>query len=261
MRDRRLGCGFLTRIDVISLFPNWINQLRHHGVIGRGIRDRHLALQAWNPRAYSHDRNGRVDERTFGGGPGMVMQVEPLQRTLAAIHAARADAQGRVPTIMLSPCGDVFDQRWARALAQRDAGFILLCGRYEGIDQRFVDQHVDVQLSVGDFVLSGGELPAMLIIDAVARLLPGVLGDPASAQSDSFSRDGLLDYPHYTRPADAEVPAVLLSGDHAAIARWREQQALGFTWLQRPDLLADLELSDEQVTLLRQFIVGRRDAD
>lgn len=249
----------MTRIDVISLFPDWIGQLEQYGVVGRGIRAQRLALQAWNPRDYSDDHNGRVDERSFGGGPGMVMQVAPLQRTLAAIHAARGDeAQSRPPTILLSPRGDVFDQRWARALAEREAGFTLLCGRYEGVDQRFVERHVDIQLSVGNFVLSGGELPAMLIIDAVARLLPGVLGDAASAQSDSFSCGGLLDHPHYTRPADAGVPDVLLSGDHAAIARWREQQALGTTWLQRPDLLRDLKLSTEQEELLRRFIAGER---
>lgn len=246
------------RIDVISLFPEWIGQLEHYGVVGRGMREQRLALHAWNPRDYSHDRNARVDDRPFGGGPGMVMQVAPLTRTLAAIRAARDDATA--PVIMLSPCGEVFDQRWAQTLAAQDNGFILLCGRYEGVDQRFVNDHVDVQLSVGDFVLSGGELPAMMMIDAVARLLPGVLGDAMSAQVDSFSQ-GVLDHPHFTRPADDDVPAVLLSGDHAAIARWRERQALGRTWLQRPELLRDVVLSDEQQALLREFIAGQRDGD
>ncbi|HLQ85516.1 MAG TPA: tRNA (guanosine(37)-N1)-methyltransferase TrmD [Salinisphaeraceae bacterium] len=245
------------RIDVITLFPRWLAQLEEHGVVGRGIRAGKPALHSWNPRAYSADHNHRVDERPFGGGPGMVLQAAPLQRTLAAIRAVRADTAGQAPLIMLSPRGQVFDQHWARALAARPEGFILLCGRYEGIDQRFVDDFVDVQLSAGDFVLSGGELPAMMIIDAVARLLPGVLGDSASAQTDSFSQ-GLLEHPHYTRPADADVPQVLLSGDHAAIARWREQQALGWTWLQRPELLRDLALSDEQRALLRRFIAGER---
>lgn len=246
-------------VDVISLFPEWVERLRDYGVVGRGLRDGHLGLRCWNPRDYSQDRNRRVDERPFGGGPGMVMQVQPLQDTLAAIQATRAST-APASVIMLSPRGERFDQQWAQALAQRAEGFVLLCGRYEGVDQRFIDQHVDLQLSVGDFVLSGGELPAMLVIDAVARLLPGVLGDAASAREDSFAH-GLLDHPHYTRPAtapDGNVPEVLLSGDHARIARWREQQALGWTWLHRPDLLTDLPLSDEQNALLRAFIAGQR---
>lgn len=185
----------------------------------------------------------------------MVMQVEPLQRTLEAIRGARADADA--PVIMLSPRGERFDQARAREMAAGDNGFILLCGRYEGIDQRFVDAHVDMRLSVGDFVLSGGELPAMMVIDAVARLVPGVLGDADSARADSFS-NGLLDHPHYTRPADDNVPGVLRSGDHAAIARWREREALGRTWLYRPDLLRDVTLSDEQTRLLQEYIAGRR---
>lgn len=246
------------RIDVISLFPEWVEQLREYGVVGRGLREQRLALHSWNPRAYSDDRNRRVDDRPFGGGPGMVMQVAPLRATLAAIRADRDDA---APLIMLSPQGARFDQSWAQSLARREQGFILLCGRYEGIDQRFIDTYVDVQLSVGDFVLSGGELPAMLIVDAVARLLPGVLGDAGSAVADSFT-DGLLDHPHYTRPATLAgdtVPEVLLSGDHAAIARWREQQALGRTWLQRPELLAGVTLSDQQRALLQAFIEARQD--
>lgn len=229
-------------------------------MVGRGIRERHFALETWNPRDYTTDRNGRVDDRPFGGGPGMVMQVQPLTRTLAKVREARQSENATSPVIMLSPRGEIFDQRWASKLASHDNGFVLLCGRYEGVDQRFVDHHVDLQLSVGDFVLSGGELPAMMIIDAVARLLPGVLGDACSAQADSFS-NGLLDYPHYTRPADDEVPDVLLSGDHAAIARWREQQALGWTWLYRPELLRDLTLSDEQTQLLQAFITAQRRSD
>ncbi len=242
------------RIDVISLFPDWIAQLEHYGVVGRGLRERHLSLQSWNPRDYSDHRNRRVDDRPFGGGPGMVMQVEPLARTLDAVRAARSESSP-APVIMLSPQGERFDQRWARRLTHTP-GFVLLCGRYEGIDQRFIDRHVDVQLSAGDYVLSGGELPAMMLIDAVARLLPGVLGDAASAAQDSFTH-GLLDHPHYSRPDIVDgvaVPDVLLSGDHAAIARWRHRQALGMTWLHRPDLLQGLTLSDEQQSLLRAFI-------
>jgi len=247
------------RIDVISLFPDWIEQLRAYGVVGRGLREQRLALQAWNPRDYSTDRNRRVDDRPFGGGPGMVMQIEPLTNTLQAITAARGQ-QAAAPVIMLSPQGERFDQQWAQTLARREHGFVLLCGRYEGIDQRFIDRHVDMQLSAGDFVLSGGELPAMMMIDAVARLLPGVLGAAESATEDSFTH-GLLDHPHYTRPAAAEygsVPEVLLSGDHAAIARWREQQALGRTWLLRPDLLESVTLSGEQDALLQAYIAGHR---
>lgn len=247
------------RIDVISLLPDWVDRLRDYGVVGRGIRARQLSLQTWNPRDYSSDRNRRVDDRPFGGGPGMVMQVEPLRNTLAAIRNARG-VETAAPVVMLSPQGERFDQRRAQALARRQAGFVLLCGRYEGVDQRFVDRHVDIRLSVGDFVVSGGELPAMMVVDAVARLLPGVLGHAESAAQDSFSRD-LLDYPHYTRPAmvdEGAVPDVLLSGDHAAIARWREREALGWTWLHRPDLLEGVTLSAEQAALLRDFVAGRR---
>lgn len=230
-------------------------------MVGRGLRAQQLALKTWNPRDCSNDRNRRVDDRPFGGGPGMIMQVEPLQRTLAAIHDSReAGANNDAPVIMLSARGVRFDQRWARHLAALDSGFILVCGRYEGVDQRFVDRCVDLELSAGDFVVSGGELPAMIVIDAVARLLPGVLGDQESAQADSFG-EGLLEHAHYTRPADETVPEVLLSGDHAAIARWRERQALGWTWLHRPDLLRDLALSDEQAALLQEFIAGQRGAD
>lgn len=245
------------QVDVISLFPDWVDQLRDYGVVGRGIRNHQLELQTWNPRDYSNNHNRRVDDRPFGGGPGMVMQVGPLENTLAAIRDARASDRV-APVVMLSPQGERFDQDWAQALGQREQGFVLLCGRYEGVDQRFIDNHVDVQLSVGDFVLSGGELPAMMVIDAVARLMPGVLGDADSAMEDSFAQ-GILDHPHYTRPATSSgesVPDILLSGDHAAIDRWRKQQALGRTWLRRPDLLDGLKLSDEQVELLREFIAG-----
>lgn len=249
------------RIDVISLFPEWIRQLEQYGVVGRGIRQRRLALNTWNPRDYSADRNARVDDRPFGGGPGMVMQVEPLENTLAAINQSRAVPGARAPVIMLSPRGETFGQHWAQELATRDAdGFVLVCGRYEGVDERFVERFVDLELSLGDFVLSGGELPAMMVIDAVGRLVSGVLGDEGSARTDSFS-GGRLDHPHYTRPADDAVPGVLLSGDHAAIARWREQQALGWTWLHRPELLHDLTLSPEQAALLRRFIAGQRGTD
>lgn len=240
------------RIDTVTLFPEWLAQLEDYGVVGRGFRDGLLSLHTWNPRDYTARRDGRVDDRSYGGGPGMVMQGAPLAATLDAIHQERPD---RAPVILLSPAGERFDQRWAERLAATP-GFVLLCGRYEGVDQRFIDRRVDIELSVGDYVLSGGELPAMTVIDAVARLQAGVLGDERSAAEDSFASAG-LDHPHYTRPPDGpdgEVPGVLLSGDHVAIARWREKRALGITWLRRPDLLARLSLSSRQEALLAEFI-------
>lgn len=243
------------RIDVITLFPEWVAQLKDFGVVGRGLRQSRLDLACWNPRDAADNTSGRIDDRPYGGGPGMVMQATPLAATLERVRSARADGAA---VIMPSPQGERFDQGWAERLAQ-GPGFVLVCGRYEGIDQRFVDAHVDIELSIGDVVLSGGELPAMMIIDAVARLLSGVLGDSRSAQQDSFV-DGLLDHPHYTRPEqalDAAVPEVLLSGDHARIARWREKQALATTWLRRPDLLALLDLSPRQQALLQEIIDAR----
>lgn len=243
------------RIDVVTLFPDWVAQLEQFGVVGRALRESRLDLACWNPRAAADNASGRIDDRPYGGGPGMVMQAPPLIATLERVGAARG---ARAPVIMPSPQGERFDQRWAQRLAESD-GFVLICGRYEGIDQRFVDRYVDAELSVGDVVLSGGELPAMIIIDAVARLLSGVLGDARSAQQDSFAH-GLLDHPHYTRPptlGEDEVPGVLLSGDHARIARWRQKQALGATWLRRPDLLERIALSAEQRALLAEYIVER----
>ena len=247
------------RIDVITLFPDWVGQLEAFGVVGRGLREQRLTLACWNPRDHAGRADGRVDDRPYGGGPGMVMQYEPLATTLAAIRQVRND---RAPVILMSPAGERFDQRWAERLALSD-GFILVAGRYEGIDQRFIDQHVDIELSMGDFVLSGGELPAMTVIDAVARLVDGVLGDARSAVEDSFTAD-TLDHPHYTRPSGhAEaggVPAVLLSGDHAAIAAWREKQALGMTWLRRPERVAEMALSRSQTRLLKEFIAEQNTA-
>jgi len=245
------------RIDVVTLFPEWVAQMEQFGVVGRGLRAAQLELACWNPRDAAENPNRRIDDRPYGGGPGMVMQAPPLARTLEAIRAQRNDA---APVILLSPQGERFDQRWADRLAA-GPGFVLICGRYEGVDQRFTDCHVDIELSAGDVVLSGGELPAMMIIDAVARLLDGVLGDSRSAHEDSFAH-GLLDHPHYTRPPSAldnDVPAVLLSGDHAHISRWRTKRALGATWLSRPDLLDALVLSCEQQTLLAEFIAEHGD--
>ena len=244
------------RVDVVTLFPEWLAQLENYGVVGRALRAGIIALNAWNPRDQAASPSRRVDDRAYGGGPGMVMQAAPLARTLDAIEAAQQlPADRRAPVILLSPQGEPFTQAWAADLALRER-LVLVCGRYEGVDQRFVDARVDVELSVGDFVVSGGELPAMMIIDAVARLIEGVLGDRQSAVADSFVA-GRLDHPHYTRPETAlgrGVPPVLLSGDHDRIRRWREKQALGMTWLKRPDVLAALDLSAAQRAALAEFV-------
>jgi tRNA (guanine37-N1)-methyltransferase len=240
------------RVDVITLFPEAFQSLVELGVTGRAISDGVVDLRVWNPRSYASDRHNTVDDRPYGGGPGMVMTVEPLR---SAIRAVRAAAAPGTSVSLLSPQGWRLDQRGVEELSQRQ-GLVLLCGRYEGIDERLVALEVDEEWSLGDYVLSGGELAAAVVIDAVTRLLPGVLGHEQSAAQDSFS-DGLLDHPHYSRPARVdglEVPAVLLSGDHGAIRRWRRKQALGRTWLRRPELLDGLELDEESRRLLAEYI-------
>ena len=240
------------RIDVVTLFPEFVMGAAQVGVVGRAQERRLLEVAAWNPRDYTSDTHRTVDDRPYGGGPGMVMLAEPLRQAIRAAQAA-APAPGRV--ILLSPQGERLVQRKVRALA-KEPRLLLLCGRYEGLDERFVANEVDEELSIGDYVLSGGELAAAVLIDAIGRLREGALGNAESAAQDSFE-DGLLDCPHYTRPerdgADA-VPAVLLSGDHAAIRRWRLKQSLGRTWLRRPDLLARLDLDKERRALLDEFI-------
>lgn len=211
-----------------------------------------LEVQTWNPRDFTHDRHNTVDDRPYGGGPGMLMMVQPLRD---AIHAAKAAAGDRAKVIYLSPQGRKLDQHGVTELAKSEC-LILVCGRYEGVDERIIQTEVDEEWSIGDYVLSGGELPAMTLIDSVARLVPGVLGKQASAEQDSFS-DGLLDCPHYTRPEQLDgldVPAVLLSGDHEKIRLWRLQQSIGRTFLRRPELFENLALTDEQTTLLAQFV-------
>ena len=226
----------LSRIDVVTLFPEWMDSLRTLGLTGRALTDGTVSLCCWNPRDYAQGVHRSVDDRPYGGGPGMVMRPEPLAR---AIEAARGgDADARVGC--LSPQGRRLDQAAVRELAERPR-LILVCGRYEGIDERLIESHVDEEWSIGDFVLSGGEPAAAVMIDAVVRLLPGVLGHELSAEQDSFS-DGLLDCPHYTRPESwrgRAVPDVLLSGDHARVARWRREQAESRTRARRPDLLAE----------------------
>ena len=240
------------RIEVVSLFPGMFDALTGYGVTGRALERGLLQLGLTNPREYAADKYRTVDDRPYGGGPGMVMMVEPLR---SAIDAARARAGAGSEVVYLSPQGQRLDQAGVRELAGR-SGLVLVCGRYEGIDERLIELEVDREISVGDYVLSGGELPAMVVVDAIARLIPGSLGHEDSAQQDSFEQ-GLLDHPHYTRPEVVDgrsVPAVLLSGDHAAIRRWRAKQALGRTWLRRPDLLEGLHLDTEQTALLQEFI-------
>ncbi len=239
------------RFDVITLFPGMIRAQSAHGIQGRAVERGLVEVVTWNPRDYTRDRHGSVDDRPYGGGPGMVMQVQPLRDTLAAARAAAGDA----PVIYLSPQGQPLTQAKVRELAGM-AGIILLAGRYEGIDERVIDREVDEELSIGDYVLSGGELPALVVMDAITRLIPGALGDADSALEDSFM-EGVLDYPHYTRPEEIDglrVPEPLLGGNHAEIRRWRLKQALGRTWLRRPDLLQAAALDAEQQALLEEFI-------
>lgn len=254
------GAAVYMRFDVVTLFPDLCEAISGYGVSGRAIREGRIRLCTWNPRDYAHDRHRTVDARPYGGGPGMLMKIEPLRD---AIQAARAAAPAGTKVLYLSPQGRRLDQAGVRLLAER-AGSILVAGRYEGIDERLINAEVDEEWSVGDFVLSGGELPAMMLVDAVSRLVPGTLGHKDSAQEDSFS-DGLLDCPHYTRPEVFEasaVPEVLLSGDHERIRRWRLQQSLGRTWLRRPDLLEDRVMTPEDECLLAEFVrdhPGERD--
>ena len=242
------------RIDVVTLFPEFVESATRVGVVGRAQDRGLLQVLTWNPRAAATDRHQSVDDRPFGGGPGMVMCTEPLRTVL---HQVRAADPRPAPVVYLSPQGERLTQARVLGLAALPR-LILLCGRYEGIDQRLLDDSVDLELSIGDYVLSGGELAAAVLIDALGRLQDGALGDPESARQDSFSA-GLLDCPHYSRPecepggGRAQVPAVLLSGDHQAIRRWRLKQALGQTWLRRPDLLARTQLDTAARKLLDEF--------
>lgn len=239
------------QVGIISLFPEMFAAVTDYGVTGRAIKDGLLTVSSWNPRDFTHDRHRTVDDRPYGGGPGMLMMVQPL---VDAIQAAKRALGESTPVIYLSPQGQKLDHHGVQQLSHHDR-MILIAGRYEGIDERVIEQYVDAEWSIGDYVLSGGELPAMVLIDAVARLIPGVLGHKDSAAEDSFA-SGLLDCPHYTRPEiynEQKVPPVLRSGDHEKIRRWRLQQSLGKTWLQRPELIHRLALTDEQETLLEAF--------
>jgi tRNA (guanine37-N1)-methyltransferase len=241
--------------EVVTLFPELVGLVGRFGVVGRAQERGLLQLGMTDPREFATDPHRTVDDRPYGGGPGMVMKVEPLR---SAIRAARARLPAGSRTVFLSPQGRVFTQAVAREY--RDLpGLLLVAGRYEGMDERLLSMEADEVLTVGDYVLSGGELPAMVVVDAVARLVPGVLGDESSAAEDSFS-DGLLDCPHYTRPEEVgglRVPPVLLSGDHEAIRRWRLKESLGRTWTTRPDLMAGRELTAGERRLLDEYIAER----
>jgi tRNA (guanine37-N1)-methyltransferase len=237
------------RFDAVTLFPEMFAAVTGSGIPRKALEAGLWRLETWNPRDFTTDNYRTVDDRPYGGGPGMVMLAEPLEK---ALEAARSAGGGSV--VYLSPQGTRLDHAKVMELARRSA-VTLLCGRYEGVDERLIRRRVDEELSLGDFVLSGGELAAMALIDAVVRQLPGALGDGQSAAQESFA-DGLLDCPHYTRPesyAGAKVPEVLLSGHHEQIRRWRLQQALGRTWLRRPELIAARRLSDEERELLEEF--------
>ena len=238
-------------IGVVSLIPEIVRQTLNTGVVGRALSQGLVELDVFDHRAYATDRHNTVDDRPYGGGPGMVMRVEPLTR---CVDAAVAACPTPPPfTIFLSPQGEVFDQQVAGELAERES-LLLVAGRYEGVDERFIESRVDLELSIGDYVLSGGDLAAMVVFDAVVRLLPGTLGNPESTRSESHS-DGLLGYPHYTRPQDfrgQSVPEVLLSGDHKAVDLWRHQQAILRTWQRRPELFENLDLSEEDKDWLRE---------
>ncbi|HEY4531334.1 MAG TPA: tRNA (guanosine(37)-N1)-methyltransferase TrmD [Luteimonas sp.] len=261
------------RFDIVSLFPDFVSQVAGHGVVGRAADRGLLSIHGWNPRDHAEGNYRRVDDRPFGGGPGMVMLVDPLRTTLAAVRAADP---APVHVVYMSPQGRRFDQAAARRLAGQ-ARLVLLCGRYEGVDERLLQAEVDEEISIGDYVLSGGELAAAVVVDAVARLLPGALNDVESAAQDSFEAPAngegplLLDCPHYTRPVEhalGAVPPVLLSGNHALIARWRRQQSLVRTWLRRPDLIdlralgaADRRLLDEGLAEAGHPPAGREAGD
>ncbi|MDG2947242.1 tRNA (guanosine(37)-N1)-methyltransferase TrmD [Bisgaard Taxon 10/6] len=238
-------------VGIVTLFPEMFKAITEFGVTGRAVKQNLLQVRCYNPRDFTHDKHKTVDDRPYGGGPGMLMMVQPLRD---AIRAAKAQAGEGAKVIYLSPQGRKLEQSGVTELAKHEK-LILVCGRYEGIDERLIQTEIDEEWSIGDYVLTGGELPAMTLIDAVARFIPGVLGKQASADEDSFAA-GLLDCPHYTRPEQLDgltVPPVLMSGNHEQIRQWRLKQSLKRTWLRRPELLEKLALTDEQKNMLRQI--------
>ncbi len=241
----------MLRVGVVTIFPEMFDAVTRYGVSGRAVDKGLLEVLLFNPREFTQDVHRSVDDRPYGGGPGMVMLAEPLRRAIVAARTALGDAR----VIYLTPQGEPVNQARVRELASGPP-VIMIAGRYEGVDERLIESDVDCELSIGDYVLSGGELAAMVLVDAAARLLPGALGHEDSAGEDSFM-NGLLDHPQFTRPPVLDgvgVPEVLLSGDHALVRRWRRKQSLGRTWLRRPELLEDLDLDDEQRELLQEFI-------
>ena len=242
-------------IGVVSLFPEMFKAVTDYGISRRAVENGLLTLEVWNPREFTEDKHRTVDDKPYGGGPGMLMKVQPLKD---AINAAKSKAQAQCPVIYLSPQGKPLEQTDLASLAMLPE-VILVAGRYEGIDERLIESVIDMEVSIGDFVASGGELPAMLLIDGVTRLLPGAVGDADSVEQDSFS-NGLLDYPQYTRPETEDgltVPAVLMSGDHGQIARWRKMQSLGRTYKKRPDLITARTLTEEEKQLLDEYLAKR----
>jgi tRNA (guanine37-N1)-methyltransferase len=244
------------RFDVITLFPEMFDAITRYGVTRRAAEQGKFVLQTWNPREFTSDNHRTVDDRPYGGGPGMLMMAEPLAHAIEAARLAQAlEGVKKSCVIHLSPQGRPLTHEVVKELLARDEGLILLASRYEGVDERLIRQYVDEEISIGDYVLSGGELAAMVLIDSVVRHLPGVLGDADSAQQDSFVQ-GLLDCPHYTRPEVYQgegVPEVLMSGHHAEIEKWRLKQALGRTWQRRPDLLAKRQLTKQEARLLAEY--------
>jgi tRNA (guanine37-N1)-methyltransferase len=239
-------------IGVLTLFPEMFDSLRCGGITARALQRELIRLQTWNPRDFTENKHRRVDDRSYGGGPGMIMQVQPVR---ACIQAAKQTLGEKTWVVYLSPQGKRLDQAGLQAL-QTHSSLLFVCGRYEGIDERVIEQDIDAECSIGDYVLSGGELAAMVVIDGLTRLQPDALGHKDSANEDSFAT-GLLDHPHYSRPETIDgqtIPSELLTGDHALIRRWRLREALGRTWLRRPDLLETLALDTEQQALLAEFI-------
>jgi tRNA (guanine37-N1)-methyltransferase len=249
------GLRRVKQFDVITIFPEMFDALADHGITRRALDEKRFELKTWDPRDFTTDNHRRVDDRPYGGGPGMVMLAEPLQAAIDAAKRRQRDAGVEMPKVLLmSPQGERLSESVVQELAN-EPGLVLIAGRYEGVDERVVGKCVDREISIGDYVTSGGELPAMVVIDCVVRRLPGSLNDAESAMQDSFSA-GLLDWPHYTRPEEwneARVPDVLLSGNHAAIARWRRKQALGRTHDRRPDLVDEAKLSREDRQLLEEY--------
>jgi tRNA (guanine37-N1)-methyltransferase len=243
------------RYDVITIFPEMFEALTRHGITRRALEEGRFELKTWDPRDFTTDNYRRVDDRPYGGGPGMVMLPDPLQAAIEAARSRQREAGVERPQVVLmSPQGERLGEGLVRELVEAP-GIVLIAGRYEGVDERLVAGSVDREVSIGDYVTSGGELPAMVLMDCIVRRLPGSLNDAESATQDSFSA-GLLDWPHYTRPEEwnqARVPEVLLSGNHAAIARWRRKQALGRTWDRRPDLIDEKALAKEDRQLLEEY--------